>query len=160
MDYHLPSFSKFVWTFRTSSVAMRRRLRIFTVVMLDFSGLLFEGDASRWFDLFIINYLSDSNDNDRYVTTTTTAFILFLLLVLRLPFLLFFFYNIVASSTLLFLSCIDACIEVKDAFTDYYTHTHSSMLNRRDSKRQHLWRFSFFFVFRMHVYIHKNQLEY
>jgi hypothetical protein len=55
-DYHLPSLDKFDWTFRTCSVAIRRRPRILTVVIEEFSGLIFDDDKSKWFDLFIFNY--------------------------------------------------------------------------------------------------------
>lgn len=146
MNYHLPSFSRFDWTFRTSSVAIRSRLRIFTVVIVEFSGLGVEFDKPKWFDLFIINLLSDSND-DRCVTTTTAAFILLLLLlVLRLLFLLVFFYNNVASSTLPF-SLLYRCVYRTKGCFYWLLHTHYSMLNKNDSKQQHLWRFSFLFFF-------------
>ena len=49
MDY-LPCLAKLVWIFRTCSVVIRRRPRIFTVVIAEFSGFPFE----KLFDLFIL----------------------------------------------------------------------------------------------------------
>ena len=67
--YNLPSSVRLDWTFRTCSVAIRRRLSMLTVVIDEFSGLMFDDNKSTWFDLFIFTFKTDNNgdtnnDND------------------------------------------------------------------------------------------------
>ena len=131
-DDHLPSVARLDRTLRTCSVAMRRRPRIFTVVIDEVSGLVIGGNKSTRFDLFIFNFLSDSqNNDDRCNTTTAVAFLLLLLLLLFLfrSFVFFSFFSVVSffffSSIVVSRRCcrlflrMDACIEVKDSCTDY-----------------------------------------
>lgn len=108
---HLPSVARVDRTLRTCSVAMRRRPRIFTVVIEEVSGLFIGDNKSTRFDLFIFNFLSDSqNNDDRCNTTTAVAFLLLLLFLLRSFFFfsfflrLFLFYCRVASMLSSFLA--------------------------------------------------------